>query len=76
EAKAYFYAPDDRLRREFSRILTMLTVQGALVDSPVSCSAPGLACSAPQLSLCIDGRWTCAELGAKRAASKHAVGVR
>jgi hypothetical protein len=76
EAKVYFYAPEDRLRQEFSRILTMLTVRGALVESPVSCSAPGLPCPSPQLSLCVADRWTCVAPGAKRAASLHAVGVR
>jgi len=76
EAKVYFYGRDDRLRQEFSRILTMLTVRGALVASPVSCSAPGLACSSPQLPLCVDGRWTCIAPGGKRAGSIHAVGVR
>jgi hypothetical protein len=76
EAKAHFYGRDDRLRQEFSRILTMLRVRGAAMTSAVSCSPPGLPCSSPQLSLCVDGRWTCTALAREPARSLRAVPVR
>jgi hypothetical protein len=76
EARAYFRGPDadhgtapalrggaSALRREFTRILTMVTVQGALVQSSATCAPPGLPCPSPQLSICVDGRWQCLSQG-------------
>jgi hypothetical protein len=76
EAKVYFHGPNDRLRQEFSRILTMLRVRGAAVTSAVSCAPPGLPCSSPQLSLCVEGRWTCTALNREPPRSLRAVPVR
>ena len=59
EARAPFYGPDERMRREFARILTMIEVQGAPVQNPARCTPPGLPCSSPRLSTCVDGRWVC-----------------
>ena len=72
EARAPFYTPDEAMRAEFARILTMVQVHGAPVQSPATCTPPGLPCPSPQLSLCVPdpaatpagqtGQWACRSL--------------
>jgi hypothetical protein len=62
ELSVEFNAPDDAIRRDFSRIVSTVTFDHAGGDrapAQPACEAPGPGCTSLMIPVCTQGQWSC-----------------